>query len=79
VGFPRGSYHIDNPQQLTFHLGGIWEIELDRSKPLQDFFDKFDITYLTGILGSGALPGCMYLIVKKSDYNANRLKLKPEL
>ena len=29
--------------------------------------------------GSGTLPGCMYLIVKQSDYHENRLKLKPEL
>ena len=41
-----------------------------------------DISYNVGIrriTGSGALPGCIYLIVKKSDYHQNRLKLKPEL
>jgi len=43
--------------------------------------DIYMLTYLTGIrriTGIWALPGCMDLIVKKSNYNANRLKLKLE-
>ena len=71
-----GTSRIGWMSEIGVDVGLLLDLAVE-PKGISQTFVSYNVS--GALPGSGAPPGCMYLIDKKSDYPENRLKIKPEL